>query len=110
MPAFIQPTMLQPKSKVYSRTLKDGIHSVFIASITETKHGQIIFKFSNGNGSISHSMDINEHLHKCLCGMAHLAGISGAVKLMDFINRGIEIEVINNKVRYITKYGQNNKF
>jgi len=98
--------MLQPKQKAYAKTLKNGIHQVFIASITETKDG-LILKFSNGNGSISRIMEINNHLHNCLCEIAYLAGIKGNnLKLIDFINRGVEIEIINDKVRYITKYGQ----
>jgi len=97
--------MLQTKRKKYAPILKNGTHKVFIASISENING-LTLKFSCGLGTISHTMPVNNHLHDCLCKIAYLADIkANDLKLMDFVNKKVQIEIINNEVRYITKYG-----
>lgn len=98
--------MILPRTKPAIKLLGNGFHSVFILSVSESKDSTLTFKFKNNSGQSTLIMPINTYLHEFLCKLGYIAGIKGVVKLSDLVNRHIDVEIVQGRVRCVYKYGQ----
>lgn len=98
--------MIVTKHKPKAAELKNGTHQVKINSISETRLSRdecLIIKFSNNSGSKSLSLEPSELTIKILNGILFYAQIETFSSYSQLINKPLTIEIINGKIKYITK-------
>lgn len=89
------------------KTIKNGTYSVIIESIQESiseSKNVVIFKFKCDKWQMSLIMSINKTLHSLLCDLMLYLNIAEYRGLEQFVGGKLTIQIINNKLKYISKW------
>ena len=99
--------MILSRRKIHTpKTLKNGVWRVQISSITESLvegKNVVILNFTCEYGQASLIMPIDVKLHSLLCDMMAYLNIEKYAGLDQFVGGWLMIEIVKNKVKYISK-------
>lgn len=96
--------MILTRRKSYTvKQIKNGTWNVIIQSMNENTESLIIV-FKCGRDQIYLVMPINNKIHALLCDIMTYCDIKTFTRLNQFIGCKLSIEVIDNKVKYISRY------